>query len=509
MIDEIERLRQRVSALEAQLARARPVDPRDAFLLRAFEDAPIGMALVGVDERIFEANAALCQMLGYTRDELLSRTVAAITHPEDQLVEARPKGELKEGRSSAFVVEKRYLRKDGSVMTGRLSVSAILGADGQVAWFVGQLEDVTEQRAIDARLAQSERLDSVARLAGGLAHDFNNLLGVILGTVQLVQDDLPADAPARADLALIESTAHRARDLTRRLLAVGRRGPRARGHADAGAVVRDTTPLLGSLVGEARALHLSLPTEPMWVPLDEVSLQQVLINLVSNARDALDVGGNVWVTVRAGRDDRVELIIEDDGHGMTPDVLAHAFDAFFTTKSPERGTGLGLFTVYGLVTRAGGAIDVASTPGNGTRVQIGLPRDAAIASGGVAAGSTPIGALRVLLVEDEPSLLEVSLRLLQRLGHTVSAFRDPQAALASVERGLAFDVLVTDVVMPGLVGPALHAAIEHLRGKTPVVFVSGYAEHDPPADRAHVTQLGKPFKSEALQERLVEVWHNR
>lgn len=515
--DIVTQLRARVALLEAQLGRRREGFPdRDEVLRRAFEDAPIGMALVGLDERIAEANSALCQMLGYTRDELVRRTVPEITHPDDLTVEARPKDEMRAGSALAFVIEKRYLRADGTVLLGRLSVSALLDEHGRPAYYLGQLEDVTREREAEralrereAELARALRLDSLGRLAGGVAHDFNNMLTVILGTAESLAEGLFSDDPLRSDVDLIRETALRARDLTRQLLAVGRQPQGAPTEVSVRRVVGASERLLARVLGEDVALTIDVDADVGHVLIDPTQLEQVLLNLATNARDAMPDGGRFALRVRAVTLDApppplapgrfVELRAEDSGVGMDDAVREQIFDPFFTTKRVGHGTGLGLATVYGIVRLAGGDVRVESEPGRGSRFTVLLPEGEAPAEDRPSISDpVPPGAGVALLVEDDASVRGVVARILRRGGYHVVAPAGPEEAFALARSGCDIDVIVTDVVMPGLSGMDLYARIEEVRGPRPVVFMSGYAKADPAVLRARGGFVSKPFTPEAL-----------
>jgi PAS domain S-box-containing protein len=521
----VARLRQRIAVLEGQLGKARnAVHDRDEFLRRAFEDAPIGMALVGLDERIVEANAALCQMLGYSREQLLDKTVPEITHPDDLLVEAQPKGDMQEGAATSFLVEKRYLRSDGSVMLGRLSVSALFDEHAKPAYFIGQLEDVTRERAAEhalrereAQLQQAQRLDSLARLVGGVAHDFNNMLGVILGCSELLGLSLTPDDPRAADVAMIVETAKRAGALTRQLLAIGRRSHGAAQAIDVHELLERMRALLGKLLGEDIELALELSASAAWIVIDPTQLEQVVLNFATNARDAMPDGGRFTLRtasrvfegdatpagLRPGR--YLELLAIDTGVGMSPEVREHIFDPFFTTKQDERGTGLGLATVYGIVQQAGGHVRVESAPGRGTWFWLWWPEAAPHERERVAPPptSTATGA-HVLLVEDDDDVRRVSERVLRLGGHEVITSRDPADAIAIAQSDRRIDIVVTDVVMPQMSGPELFERLTALRGELPVVFVSGYAKAAVSELSKHPGFLPKPFTAEALLAKLSE-----
>jgi two-component system cell cycle sensor histidine kinase/response regulator CckA len=516
--DELARLRQRIEVLEQQLGKARTgVHDRDEFLRRAFEDAPIGMALVDLDERIVEANAALCQMLGYAREQLLQKRVPEITHPDDYSTEQQPKDDMNDGTTASFRIEKRYLRSDGSVMVGRLSVSALYDEHAKPVYFIGQLEDVTRERALQAQLVQAQRLDSLARLVGGVAHDFNNMLGVILGTTDLLAFDLAPDDPRRQDFEIIAETAQRASALTRQLLAIGRRGHGAPQALDAHLVLEGARTLLEKLLGVNISLTIELEAESSWIVIDPTQLEQVVLNFATNARDAMPKGGRFSLHTRTrvlgqaeappslapGR--YFELQAADTGVGIDATLREHIFDPFFTTKQSGSGTGLGLATVYGIVSQAGGHISLESELGRGTCFTILWPEAARVEE---ATQLTQVHGqqrgVQVLLVEDDASVRSVIERILIRGGHRVLAVSDPVEALALARTKQAFDIVVTDVVMPQMSGPELVAELFELRGELPVVFVSGYAKTAQSELSSHPGYLPKPFTPAALLAKVAE-----
>jgi signal transduction histidine kinase len=328
------------------------------------------------------------------------------------------------------------------------------------------------QREVQSRLEQGQRLESVGRLAGGIAHDFNNILGVILNSAGFLESDLP-EGPAREDAREIRQAAERGGGLTRQLLLFSRRQEAEPERLDIDDVVRGVEQMLRRLLGEHVALSLRCETGA-WVEADRGQLEQVLVNLAINARDAMPGGGTIRITTRelelareaagavglaAGR--YVGLEVADDGEGMDDATAARAFDPFFSTKREGEGTGLGLATVYGIVARAGGHIGLRSAPGRGTSVDILLPAAAA---------------RTVMLVEDDAALRDTTVRVLEGGGHSVVQAGDAEEALRMLRGGERVDVVVTDVVLPGMSGIDLARTLD-ARGDAPeIVLVSGYTD---------------------------------
>jgi PAS domain S-box-containing protein len=358
------------------------------------------------------------------------------------------------------------------------------------------LQDVTERKRMEAQLAQAQKMESVGRLAGGIAHDFNNLLSVILGYTEVAMNTLPEESQTRADLEQVKQAGDRASELTKQLLSFARRQIVQPQVIDVNDQILTMQKLLGRLIGEHIALEHELAPGPERVRIDRGQLEQVLLNLVVNARDAMPSGGRIQIGTRVDHLEEeytrlhppmlpgphVRLWVRDNGEGIAPEALPHVFEPFFTTKEVGQGTGLGLATCYGVVTQAGGHIWVESAQGQGTTFQIYLPA-AADAQAPVAAAAAPVGAAqggseRVLVVEDEALVRELATRALRAQGYAVLVAETPARALEiAAEARYEMDLLVTDMVMPGMSGKELAAQLTALNAGIKVLFVSGYAEN--------------------------------
>jgi signal transduction histidine kinase/CheY-like chemotaxis protein len=381
-----------------------------------------------------------------------------------------------------------------------------------------QVEERTAELArANALLAESQKLDGLGRLAGGIAHDFNNLLTVVLGCAEVLREDLRAGTVRAEDVDEIRAAGERARDLTAQLLAFARRQVITPEPLDLNEVLRGTEKLLRRVLGEDVRLEPSLSAEVWPVRADRGQLEQVVLNLSVNARDAMPTGGRLAietanVTVGAGGTaqgippgDWVRLTVRDTGHGMTPEVRAHLFEPFFTTKPKGQGTGLGLATVYGIVKQSGGHVDVDSAEGAGTAVHVYLPRTAATAAPARPApppAATRGGSETVLVVEDDPHVREFTVRALRDGGYRVLVAPGGDAALeTAAAEPSPIHLLLTDVVMPGVDGRALAERLARVRPALRVLYVSGYAEsviarHGVLAPG--VDLLAKPFTPAAL-----------
>jgi len=481
----------------------------------------VGSLVVVLDRegRIISFNRACEIATGYSFEEVIGRPVWDLFIPPDEVEQVRRVFE----RLSAGVFpaqhENHWLTRTGQKRLIVWSNTVLLGLEDQVEYVIGTGIDVTERRSLEAQLRQAQKMEAVGRLAGGVAHDFNNLLTVISGYAQMLHDALPAADPLRDAASEILNAAERAASLAGRLLMFSRKQTGQPRLLDLNAVVSGMERLLRRVIGEDIELLTVLGPELPRIQGDPVQLEQVIMNLVVNAREAMPEGGRIVIeTARVQMEDEylrthlgarkgphVLLAVSDTGCGMEPDVLRQAFDPFFTTK--ESGTGLGLSTVYGIVQQHRGQIWAYSEPGGGATFKIYLPAaegdpDPEQAATGQEAAAPEAATGVVLVVEDEPDLCKLITSILEHAGYTVLSASDPEEALrlAAAQAG-RLDLLVTDVVLPRLSGRQL---AERLRDQQPslrVLYMSGYA------DRAVIhngilheeaTFLEKPFTKHAL-----------
>ena len=488
-------------------------------LQAVINSSPLAIYTVDGDGDVRSWNPAAETLYGWSTDEAIGRPLAAITQDLVGLRERVFRGETLRG------IEATAKRKDGAAVTVSLAAAPLYDAAGSVAGTMLIAADLTEMRRLEVQYRQSQKMEAVGRLAGGIAHDFNNLLTAILGTSGLLLENRSLDGRVRLDVHEIEKAAKRAAGLTRQLLVFSRQQVLEPRILDLNEVVADLERMLGRLIGADIELHTKLASEVGAVQADPGQLQQAIVNLVVNARDAMPHGGRVTIeTADVELDPRqleahtltqpgqyVLLAVHDTGVGMDDATKARLFEPFFTTKEPGRGTGLGLATVYSIVKQSGGYIWAYSEVGHGTTFKIYLPRVAG--SPEKAAPQIPatlaVGSETVFVVEDQAEVRALTTRILEDRGYTVLAAENASVALQLAERDLKrIDLLLTDVVMPGMNGRELALRLAAQRRDMKVLFVSGYTGE---AIREHgLLELGaaflqKPFTPDALARKVRDV----
>ena len=355
-----------------------------AIFEQAFRNAPFGMDLTDRDGRFLQVNTALCRILGYSEQELLDKRWQDVTHPAELAASTERQDETFEGQD---VVEftKRYLHKSGRVIWCRLNSSLVRDADGRPLFAIAQIEDISRQRELEQQLIQAQKMEAVGRLAGGVAHDFNNLLLVINNYAQMLRDDMTEGDPRREDLDEIVTAGSKAARLVQQLLAFSRRDVVQAQLVSLNQVINGILGLLPRTIGADIELTIKLEPELWNILMDVSQLEQIIVNLAVNARDAMPDGGHLELSTSnvvldqppeeaaIGPGRYVQLEVTDDGRGIKPEVLGKMFEPFFTTKPRGEGSGLGLASVYGIVEQAGGLVDATSEPGQGATFRILLP----------------------------------------------------------------------------------------------------------------------------------------
>ena len=483
-----------------------------------------GLIVVDESGRVVEFNRAAEQIFGYARDAIIGADIADLIPPAGR---AAHRGGLAafltsdSGMDGANRRELPGIRADGAEIRVELTTQVIAGTSPPL--FSGVVRDITERLRLEEQLRQSQKMEAVGQLAGGIAHDFNNLLTIIQGHTSLLRATMADGDRSLADVDIIGDAAERAAALTQRLMTFSRRAVVAPKVVELNDVVRESEQILRRLIGEDMRLAVTLDPAAGRVKVDTAHLGQVIINLVLNARDATPAGGLLTLTTSsvqiegdvaiartlpAGRYARLAVI--DTGTGMTPDVRAHVFEPFFTTKEVGKGTGLGMAVVHGIVKQSGGYIDIDTEPGRGTTVRVDLPAAEEVPH--AEHDPAPIkasGNETILLVEDEDGVRALMARTLRQQGFEVLTTANGMEALQSARaHGRPPDLLVTDVVMPGMTGRELADTLREQYPTLKVLFVSGYTD-DALLKRgvmeAREALLAKPFLPRELGARVRQI----
>ena len=476
--------------------------------LGLIELAPEGAAVVQ-DGKVVYCNEHLIELFGYPRIEVIGKPFQLILHEEErqravQLYTRRLAGE------QIHTSEVRYLPKNGELRWMNY-VGKLIDWEGKPAALY-LVSDITERKSIEQQWRQAQKMEAIGRLAGGIAHDFNNLLQIILGSCETMMESIGDKRVLLRDIGIVQDSASSAASLTQQLLAFSRKQRAQPRTIDLGQLLQRCEKMLSVAVGNERGLSVVLDEEASTVRADEGQMQQVLMNLTVNARDAMPEGGRLTVRLRnewigaglpglvPGR--YVTLSVSDTGVGMDENTLEHIFEPFYTTKEMSGGTGLGLSIVYGIVTQSGGVISVDSKVGSGTTFTIRLPFAAPEKAEGAdeMEERTRGGTETVLLVEDQESVRRLVKRMLQKAGYAVRTAGDGASAL-EVCRSFSerIDLLLTDVLMPGMRGGELAREVRALHPETRVIYMSGYMDGSPGSDPGEgAAMIQKPFKQADL-----------
>jgi two-component system cell cycle sensor histidine kinase/response regulator CckA len=513
------------------------VDSRTADLIEServyrstFDAAPVGIVHVGLDGRWLRVNQRLCDLLGYTREELQGGSVPDFVQPDERAEanETETWRRMVSGSLDRYVIDEReYRKQDGGVLWARVNVSAHRDAEGRAQHFISVVEDITERRELEARVRQAGKMDAIGRLAAGVAHDFNNLLSIVLSYSEILALNLREGDPMRADLGEIRGAGLRAVALTRQLLAFSRQQVLEPKIVDLCEVVSGMEMMLQRLIGEDVELTVIGTIGRGRVLVDPGQVEQVIMNLAINARDAMPGGGKLTIETTLVELDEayisqhvgvkpgphVMLAVSDTGLGIDRATQARMFEPFFTTKAVGTGTGLGLATVFGIVRQSGGAIWVYSEPGSGTTFKLYFPTTDRVAPTASTAPTEERRTLRgsetILLIEDEDSVRALARTILQRYGYKVLEARGGgDALLLSEQYEETIHLLLTDVVMPRVSGRQLAERLAPLRSDMKVLYMSGYTDDAVMRHgilEATVAFIQKPITPERLGLKVREV----
>jgi two-component system, cell cycle sensor histidine kinase and response regulator CckA len=488
----------------------------------AFNGAPNGMALGSVDGHFLLVNPALCKLLGYEEDELVGRRFSDISDPGDQRAVAVAMKAALAGETSGFTIEKRYRHRLGHAVAVRLTVSLIHDGQGEPSYFVGQMESLDELHRLEKDLRDSQKLEAVGRLAGGIAHDFNNLLTAISGYSERILARMDPDDRSYQDADLIRHSANRATTLTSQLLSFSRRQMLQKSVFSLTQAVRDMERLLSPHLRKSVELSIGLVEEELCVRADRAQIERALLQLAANACDAMPDGGRLTLELSTqtlavrGDLDLPEglyavVTVSDTGSGIDEATRSRLFEPFVSTKGRTEAAGLGLASLYGLVKQSGGDVVVTSAPESGTSFAIYLPivderpeeLPARVPEPASAAGRT------VLLAEDEDVVRMLVREMLEESGYAVLEASSAEAAIGVSEtHGGRIDLLLTDVVMPGMNGPALAKELSKTRPAMRVIYTSGFTNSAVAEQGVAVEEtvfLAKPFSSAALAAKMLEV----
>ncbi len=522
--EDVDLVRSVADQLSGALARAQ-LEQEHRRLSTAIEQTADSVIITEPDGTILYVNPGFELITGYRRAEAVGRSIRMLeSHAREDALEDDVMGALRARKNWRGRVVNA--KKEGSLYTADVSITSVRDESGEVVSYVHVQRDITHELELEQRYLQAQKMEAVGRLAGGIAHDFNNLLTAITGYTELLLDDASLGGPGNADLNEIAKAAGRAAALTNQLLAFSRKQILRPKMLDLNVLVRDLENMLHRLIGEDIALRTDLAPHVGKVRADPGQIEQVIMNLVVNARDAMPDGGElVLATADVDLDAAfvrehpgslpgwyVMLSVADTGLGMDEQVLSHLFEPFFTTKEQGKGTGLGLATVYGIVKQSDGYIWPSSELGKGTTFEVYLPRVTGKDDGSddkSEAESLPVGQETILLVEDDDMVRGLACRVLERQGYTVLAADHPDHALQlSEEYSGPIDLLISDVIMPGMSGREMADLVSARHPEIDVLYISGYMDdtifHRGVRDPG-TAFLPKPFTPAMLTHKVREV----
>lgn len=493
--------------------RRRMVRDEDRRFRTIFNGAPTGIVQFDLEGRVLEANPAAEHTLGYSRAELRGMHFREFTHPEDLARDLTLFQNLTRGELESYELELRYLGKSSNTRWVRLTMSLVRGVNRQPHFVIGMTEDITERKLAEQQLRESQKMEVIGRLVSGVAHDFNNLLTGITLYCDLLLAGLDRASPLRHHAEEIHLAGEQGAALIQQLLAISRKQVIEPKLLSLNEVVQRTQDLLARLIGDKFQLTANLKKDLGLVRMDPAQVQQILFNLVLNARDAMAAGGEILVEtdvcefgVQPRFSPGVSLSVTDKGCGMSQEVRARLFEPFFTTKSSGRGTGLGLSTVHDIVTRYGGVIEIDSEVGLGTRFVVKLPQVAAPSEKEVAAQAFPAkGGETILLVEDNVAIREAAAHILRESGYSILEAGDGREALDVARKTRKpIDLLLADIAMPGMSGRELAQKLRRGRPQLGILHMTGFEAAEGGGEDS-VIPFRKPFTGAVLLQKVREI----
>jgi PAS domain S-box-containing protein len=459
-----------------------------------FEHSAVGVAQIDTKTGQFlRINKKFCDIVGYTRDEMTAATFMKITHPDDLKTDLDNIEKLKAGKIREFTYEKRYFRKDGSIVWVNLALSPMWDIDQKPTYHIAVIEDITERKRLESQLQQAHKMEAIGTLSGGIAHDFNNILGIIVGNTEIAMMDVPEWSPARGNLEEVRKACIRARDLVRQILAFSRMSTKELKPLRLSPIIKESLKLLRSSIPTTIEIRRNISSKSDTINADPTEINQILLNLCTNAAHAMrEKGGILEVSLEDAEIDEeavtlhhgltpgryIRLTVSDTGNGIEPGIMERIFDPYFTTKEVGEGTGMGLAVAQGIIKNHGGALSVKSKPGEGATFYVFLPITEIESEGELETiESLPKGNERILFVDDEKAMVDAVQPMLEHLGYKVTARTSSIEALeAFSNKQNAFDLVITDMTMPNMAGIDLTKELLKIRPDIPIILCTGYSE---------------------------------
>ncbi len=462
----------------------------------AFTHASHGMALTSLDGRFLRVNDALCKILGYSNSELLKLNIKDVIHPDDVDIDSEQIDQVEAGVRQSCQLEKRNIRKDGSIVPVQLNISMVSDNNGKPDHFVAQIQDLSELKEREEQLRHAQKMDAVGELTGGIAHDFNNILGIILGNLEILKNTIPQEPTVKQRLEKAVKGVERGSSLIKKLLSFSRSNPLKTHPVIINENISNLVEFIKRTFTASVKVNVSLD-ENLWpIQVDEGDLEGALLNLALNARDAMQGGGelrietenivldNEYVRQNPGSKagEHVVISVSDTGTGIAPDLMEKILEPFFTTKPVNKGTGLGLSMVHGFVQRSGGHMKVLSEPGEGATFKIYIPKSAKVMTkkkaGRLIEDELPKGDETILILDDEKHLCDLAETQLKELGYQVYTANNAASALDLLSRNEKIDLLFSDIVMPdNLDGYKMASSALEIKPSLKILLTSGYSQN--------------------------------